>query len=311
MLLGSKTGISAPPLELVETMRALDPTRVDIVVDACQLRVSPSLLGDLVRRGWMVQLSGSKFLTGPAFSGALVVPVALRSRMEGAAALLRAAPAVSSPADWPASWRAAMAPGGLPPASIGSLFRWAAALGEAELLRALPSSFCRDAFERFRGALEARLEASRVLAPLPPPDGHLADLGAEPPGLAARSIICFALTTKGPAGERRLASLDECQLLFELLNQDVSARLPGLAPAERILAARPAHIGQPVALRPDCPDAPIVLRLVVGARFFTIVGFPENGDREAALAGEIADAIAALDKLELLVRHLPALRRAA
>ena len=48
-----------------------------------------------------------------------------------------------------------------------------------------------------------------------------------------------------------------------------------------------------------------------GARFFTIVAYPDDRDVEAALAGEIADAIAALDKLELLVRHLPGLRLAA
>jgi hypothetical protein len=54
-----------------------------------------------------------------------------------------------------------------------------------------------------------------------------------------------------------------------------------------------------------------VLRLVVGARFFTIVGFPADGDAEAALQGEIADATGALDKLELLVRHFAQLRRHA
>jgi hypothetical protein len=150
-----------------------------------------------------------------------------------------------------------------------------------------------------------------VLLPLPAPDLQLADPGAEPEGLGARTIICFVPTTADLSGERRPASLEECQRLFELLNADVSALLPDLTPAERLLAARPAHIGQPVALRPDRAGAPKILRLVIGARFFTIVGLPDDGDHEAALASEIRDAIAALDKLELLASHLDHLGLAA
>jgi hypothetical protein len=310
VLLGSKTGISAPPLEIVEGLRQLDGERIDVVVDACQLRVTPSLLGALVRRGWMVQVSGSKFLTGPAFSGALVVPTALRGRRGAAAALLAAASAVGRPEDWPGGWRTACEAGGLPPPSFGVLFRWAAALGEARLLRAVPRALHRAAFERFRAALHDRLEASQALVPLPTPDRHLADLGEEPPSLAARSIICFAIAIQD-GGHRRLATLDQCQSLFELLNRDVSGSLPGLTPAESRLAARPAHIGQPVVLRPDSAEAPTVLRLVVGARFFTTVGFAADGDTEAALKGQIADAVAALDKLELLARHAAELGPAA
>ncbi|MFO1046627.1 MAG: hypothetical protein U1E52_01805 [Geminicoccaceae bacterium] len=311
LVLGSKTGISAPPLELVEELRALDPGRVDVVVDACQLRVSPTLLGDLVRRGWMLQISGSKFLTGPAFSGALLLPPAMRDRVDALASLLRQAPGISVPADWPPAWREQLELVPVGDASMGALFRWVAALCEAELLGTLPADFCHAAFEGFSEALLARLSTSTVLVPLAPPDGHLADLGAGPPGLSARSIICFALARDDGSGVRRPVSLEECQLLFECLNKDVSGWLQGSTPAERRLAARPAHIGQPVALRPDCPDAPIVLRLVVGARFFTIVGFPDDAGCEAALAAEIGDAVTALDKLELLVRHLPDLRRAA
>jgi hypothetical protein len=259
----------------------------------------------------MVQLSGSKFLTGPAFSGALVLPPALRGRQAGVKALLDQAPGICARPDWPRAWREEMRLDPVSPASLGPLLRWVAALCEAELLRALPPAFCRAVFDAFSEALHARLLDSSVLVRLAPPDGHLADLGTEPPGLSSRSIICFALTTDDGRGGRRFASLDECQLLFELLNLDVSAQLTGLDAAERLLAARPAHIGQPVALRPDCPGAPIVLRLVVGARFFTICGFPDNGECEAALRSEISDAVAALDKLELLVRHLPFLRLAA
>lgn len=310
VLLGSKTGISAPPLEVVDALRRGREDEVDVVVDACQLRVTPSLLGALVRRGWMVQITGSKFLTGPAFSGALIVPSAMRARREAAARLLAAAPGVGSGEDWPADWRMEAGRAAAAPRSYGMLFRWIAALGEATLLSALPRSLCRHAFQRFRSALHERLEASPVLVPMPTPDRHLTDLGEEAAGLAARSIICFSPTVELAGGGRRRASLEECQLLFEYLNSDASSLIALDDVGERALARRAMHIGQPVALRSDSAEAPVVLRLVVGARFFTIVGFPADGDVEAALQAEIRDASAAIDKLELLVKHLPELAAA-
>ncbi len=308
VLLGSKTGISAPPLEVIDALRRGHEADVDVVVDACQLRITPSLLGALARRGWMVQITGSKFLTGPAFSGALILPATMRARRAEAAALLAAAPAVGRPEDWPRAWRMSGDGGARPPESYGMLYRWIAALGEAALLGALPRSLCKHAFQHFRTALHERLEASPVLVPMPTPDRHLADLGEEAPGLAARSIICFSPTVEDSCGTRRRASLEECQLLFECLNSDVSSRLTGLDEVETALARRAMHIGQPVALRTDSAEAPVVLRLVVGARFFTIVGYPADGDHESALRAEIGDAVAAIAKLELLVRHLSELK---
>lgn len=310
VLLSSKTGISAPPLEVVDALRRGHEDEVDVVVDACQLRVTPSLLGALVRRGWMVQITGSKFLTGPAFSGALIVPAAMRARREAASRLLADAPGVGGDEDWPADWRMADGRATAAPRSYGVLFRWIAALGEATLVSALPRSLCRHAFQRFRSELHERLEASPVLVPMPTPDRHLTDLGEEAAGLAARSIICFSPTVELASGGRRRASLEECQLLFEYLNNDASGLIALADPGEQALARRAMHIGQPVALRGDSAEAPVVLRLVVGARFFTIVGFPVDGDVEAALRGEIHDAIAAIDKLELLVKHLPELAAA-
>lgn len=307
VLLGSKTGLSAPDLDLAAELEREAGGRLDVVVDACQLRVTPGILGGLVRRGWLVQVTGSKFLTGPPFSGALVIPGVLRGRANATRALQATAAAVSRPREWPTLWRDTSPGPARPLASPGPLLRWAAALAEAALLRAVPVELSRYAFASFGAALRDRLARSAVLRPLDPIDEHLADLGDEPPGLAAHSIICFAILDQD--GGRPL-SLAECQRLFELLNSDVSGLLPGLGPTDRALAAQPAHIGQPVELRPGASGAPSVLRLVVGARFFTIVGFAEEGATEAALASEIADATRAIDKLELLVRHWAALRPA-
>ena len=125
-----------------------------------------------------------------------------------------------------------------------------------------------------------------------------------PTDLSTRSIVCFTVTVQDRFGERRTLDTQECQRLFELLNFDLSQHLGPLSPAEQITAAQCAHIGQPVtlAIGPDQRELSI-LRMVIGARFFTIVGYAGAGATEAALASEIADAIRAIDKVKLLAER--------
>ena len=308
--LASKTGLTAPYLGTLERIELLAPEQIDIVIDACQMRTPLERLGEFVRCGWMVQISGSKSFTGPPFSGALVIPAGMRERRNAVGALLDRAAAVSSRSDWPPSWRH-----GLPQAascpSFGPLFRWLAALVEVTLLEALPVSGCRLAYDRFRAVLDARIRKSDRLVPLPERDRDPVEWDNTTLNFAARSIIAFAVADPAdqrPKEEAAFLPFDDCQQLFEMLNRDISSRLEGVEPHELALAAVPAHIGQPVVLR---PDAFSVLRLVIGARFFTIVAYGPRGSENVALLGEIADAVRAIDKLELLLRHWPRLRRIA
>jgi hypothetical protein len=105
LLPASKTGLNAPSEEAVIELLQLAPNSIDVVVDACQLRSPFVKMGDWVRQGWMVQLSGSKFLTGPPFSGTLIIPRHLRSRVSNISVLLDRAPTVGSKQDWSAWWR--------------------------------------------------------------------------------------------------------------------------------------------------------------------------------------------------------------
>lgn len=68
---GTKTGLVAP----VEV-----PAGVDVIVDACQLRLPASKIREYLRMGWPVVITGSKFLGGPAFCGAVLVPSARFSK---------------------------------------------------------------------------------------------------------------------------------------------------------------------------------------------------------------------------------------
>lgn len=298
VLMSSKTDLYAPDFEAVAELVAHAPDRVDVVVDACQLRADFRSLGDMVRQGWMVQVSGSKFLTGPPFSGALLLPACLRSRAPAVVEGLRQSPGIGGLADWVADWTSLL-PDFSAPGSYGPLFRWLPALVEAKLFLELPEEFRVEIVSRFRDSLLEYMNRSDYLQPLKlvePPDTERGK------AVAKHSILSFVVLGRRQDGELAPLNEAECKKLFELLNQDVVSLLAPLAPAEEALARQPVHIGQPVTL--GSADTEItVLRLVLGARFFTIVGHTDPSSRAAALESEIADAKRALAKLELLSSH--------
>ena len=80
LVFGSKSGIK-DDLDVIDD----DGDHVMWVVDLCQLRVDPTLIHNLLDRGAMVMLTGSKFFQTPPFCGALLVPRQLTERLRTAA----------------------------------------------------------------------------------------------------------------------------------------------------------------------------------------------------------------------------------
>jgi hypothetical protein len=106
---GSKTGLVAP---------LAIPPGADVVVDACQLRLSPWVIKACLGKGWPVVVSGSKYVGGPPSSGAVLLP---RDRFAG----LRE----KALAEWSHIVGAGQA-------SAGPLLRWVAATTQIEAFSA-------------------------------------------------------------------------------------------------------------------------------------------------------------------------------
>ncbi len=297
MLLGSKTGLSGPSRSAMEELVAYAPDRVDVVVDACQMRVDYRRLGEFLRSGWMVQLSGSKSLTGPPFSGALLFPARWRDRLAACQTLLR--PGICYTEDWSEWWSGRMHATTNPPA-FGAAFRWLPALLEATLMRSVPASLRSYALQRFRHEVGERLAGSLNLTMLPG-DESVAGATLEQ-DFAHHSIVAFQVL--GRRWDKEVELLDEaqCRRLFELLNVDVRRLLPEAPQAVKAVLQQKFHIGQPVELGRDGGSCAI-LRLVIGTRFFNIVGHAGSSAITAALESEIADMIRAVDKLEILLEN--------
>jgi len=302
----SKLGARCPSPACLAEIRRRFGDRVQMVIDACQLRLGRKRLAAHLAAGDMVTITGSKFFTGPPFSGALLVPASL-ARSIGTVPRLPAGLAdYTSRSDWPRAW------GGLRDslaehANLGQLLRWTAALREMGDYFAVPAGFRRAALARFAEIVPGLIASEETLELLPEYErlGAGEDAAAEDE-MAVRTIFPFLVRRAG----RALGAAD-CAILYRALNADVSALLPaGASARQRRLAAQLCHIGQPVALTLPA-GAVAALRISAGARVVS-ESWSAAGEAAsfAALEREFDQVSFILDKLALLLRHFDAIARA-
>jgi hypothetical protein len=105
LLDASKSGLAAPSPGVVRTLCARHGARIEVVVDACQLRLRPERIRSYLEQGWMVLVTGSKFAMGPPFAGALLVPARLAAEIAQVPPLPAGFAQYFARAEWPAAWQ--------------------------------------------------------------------------------------------------------------------------------------------------------------------------------------------------------------
>ncbi|MDD2876432.1 MAG: hypothetical protein PHT60_04285 [Acidiphilium sp.] len=288
----SKTGLLAPSMDLLRDLRTNFKGELDIVVDACQMRIAPERIRDYLALDAVVQITGSKFLTGPPFAGAALVPPAIAARL--ASGMLPAGlDAYFGQGEWP---RGAAAAQNLPSgANYGLLLRWRAALAEYRVFAVVDNERKTAVIERFQATVNCVIEQHGifVLQTVPPlrRDGDLWDL--------RRTVFAFAV--KSPEQSGRLLDPVAMRQLYRWLNADCSALFDSAE--DRRVAARICHIGQPVALPDGNGGQTGWLRVSAGARL--ISGEPSHRGLavERRLDREMDDLASVFDKIVLLHAH--------
>jgi hypothetical protein len=290
----SKTGLISPSPGCALDLKQRFPDRVEVFVDACQLRLAPATLRAYLEADCMVAVTGSKFMTGPTFSGALLAPEGVVQRMS-AHGLPRTLAPHTAKADWPTDWPGSDA---LPDsANFGLVLRWRAALVEMAPFLALPGEQVRAFFEAFAMAAASRMDHDPAFERLSQRPLDRAVLNAADSWDSVQTIHPFVL--KGASGP---ISAEETLGVHRLMAMDLGgwARAVGEG-QDRQACARPRiQLGQPVScgVRSGAPVS--ALRLCASARL-AVDALGHGGRGPQAV---IDDALAALDKAAWLSRRM-------
>jgi len=249
----SKTGLVAPSIDCAVQLKRRFGAALTVMVDACQFRLSAESLGGYLAENFLVAVTGSKFVGGPAFCGALIAP-------DGELERLRRTPITpalgdySARADWPAGF---VARGVLPDAqNLGLLLRWEAALCELTAFRQLAEAEVCRALDRIAAAVAAGLSANGFE---PLPTARLRRFGRD--GWDARPSL-FPFLVRNASG---WLTREQTQRLYEDLASGEEHRL---------------LLGQPVAIGRRAGGPVSALRLAISARQL-VTAVAEPGGAEA------------------------------
>ena len=261
----TKTGAHAPRLATAHRLSSEYPDDVVVIVDAAQGRISRRGLNEALDRGYMVMFTGSKFFSGPPFSGALFVPQKLWPTSAADARLAGAAGEFFGAYEMPTEWSGVRA---LLPnrPNLGLMLRWAAAIEEIEAYYRIDAADRKKVLVSFDPIVRSTLLRSPYVecCTTDLPEEFAQDRMLE----SNTTVISFMVRD---ASKQRFLDADELREIFHWLNQDVSDQIDLDDPELMSALAQKFHIGQPVKLSVDGSRA--VLRVALGsANVVTIVG---------------------------------------
>ncbi|WP_407155523.1 hypothetical protein [Bradyrhizobium sp. STM 3557] len=290
----SKLGWRAPDQDCLDLIARRWPGRVQLVVDACQMRLGRRRLRGLLDRGAMVLITGSKFYGGPAFSGALLVPGMLSRALQRCGAVADGLFDYIGRSDWPMTWTSLRARSVARP-NLGQWLRWEAALEEIAAYHQVPNGFRAFALRELGQAIENRLIRSSFLRPV-----ITERRGADDEEFARPTIFPFALLR-----DSRLLAANDVQQVHRALRRHMSGVIGGTD--DRAIASQHCLVGQPVRVERSAAAPTALLRLCIGARQVI-----ETWNSDAAVArdnlareiGRLTDVVA---KIELLASHVGSL----
>lgn len=306
LLDSSKTGVGAPSVEMTRKIKTIFGQKVNVLVDAAQMRLSRQALQDYVNDGFLVIVTGSKFFTGPPLSGALVIPPAIARAVDSFDLFPDGLADYATQSDFPNRWHALT--GNLANTiNVGLLLRWQAALWE---IKAFYSVSPARQFETVRQFLTSLIDAIQknpnlefLLAPaLKQLHGKYEEHWDQ-----IQTIFSFLVKRRdGSSGEYLNLTFAESQHAYRWLNMDIAHYLPTEArEQEKRVAGIRCHIGQPVRILQQKKSWYAAQRIAIGARLISGVEFdPVLGDNpKERLNTELEGALTILKKFSVICRY--------
>ena len=257
----SKLGYQSPSDELIQKLNSLDKLSMQIIVDGSQLRLDPKDVKKYLNKGYIVTITGSKYFTGPPYSGALILP---KSVSEAIIAVKNKLPKgltqYYNHSDWPTSWSCSNTlPSGY---NYGSYMRWNAAMVEMDRYFRTPILYRNMGIEMFCNFVEDSIKDATFLEPIYGDETKTNSYSSEEFGIRnIRTIFPFFILKDNIA-----LPVDKVKKLYALLNSDLSDQFQDSSLETSRLAAQKCHIGQAVNVKYGNDVESAVLRISLGAR---------------------------------------------
>ncbi|MDD2913789.1 MAG: hypothetical protein PHP70_00575 [Gallionella sp.] len=290
----SKTGLIAPSPACAAKLHHSLPDSLDILVDACQFRIAPPTLRAYLEHGFMVALTGSKFVTGPSFSAALLLPLSAAQRLRQ-----RPFPTALQPyscrGNWPTNWDSADVLNS--DANFGLLLRWEAALEEMRRFHALPQTAIVNFIQSFDHAVRQHLTNDPAFEILPVPQLDRSPLIENNRWDHLQTVFSFLLYHPKISSGRMPLCREETLHVYKQLQTNlakIAANQTGDIGALRI------QLGQPVACGKRNGIEVSALRLCASAR---LIADAVSAD-DKGVAATMEQALAALSKAALIAGTL-------
>lgn len=243
----SKTGLVSPSLGSVRKFKEQYGDRLEVIVDCCQGRISRDDINLFLEQQFLVLFTGSKFFSGPPFSGALFLPRRIAEGFRKPAWVPDGLKHFFSRKEFPFQWMA-FDPVLTEAPNAGLYYRWEAALHEMTLFyRTNQKKFSQTA-RLFDEVFNQLVEQNDLLTSLTPDVS--VDGVDEVSRYLLRTIKTVEINSSG-------LSFEGARALHRKLAQE------GDSGAERV------HLGQPVKVkRNDQGEWVPVLRFAIGSAFF-------------------------------------------
>jgi len=294
----SKLGYRAPSSVAIKKVQETTGLSAQIVIDGSQFRFDAEDIGRYLKHNFIVTITGSKFFTGPPYSGALLIPNKLSKLIRSKKCELPIGlTEYFNKSDWPIGWDCihSLANG----TNFGALMRWNAAISEMNRYFDTPILYRNLGIELFCDFVRKSVKESEFLDELFIDDYNNVPKGEISSLKTTRTIFPFFISNK--AG---VLKQPQVKKVYELLNTNLSAYFEG-SPIEVLkLAAQKCHIGQAVTVIHPSGTASAVLRISLGARVIS----ESWKDRDVSLffrniEEQMSQITTTIRKIELIVNH--------
>ncbi len=256
----SKLGYQSPSENMMDKLSTLKDLSIQVLIDAAQLRLDPADLKSYLSKGYIVSITGSKYFTGPPYSGALIFPETVSKLIETAKNTLpKGLTKYYNHSDWPVSWVCSkeLSEG----FNIGSYMRWKAAIVEMDRYYKTPILYRNMGIEMFCNFVEDSIKEATFLEALCDEANENKYDNKEFGIRNIRTIFPFFILKN-----KEVLSVDNVKKLYVLLNSDLSKQFEGSSLKIIRLAAQKCHIGQAVNVKYGNDLQSAVLRISLGAR---------------------------------------------